>query len=111
MTKKYDESRIAEAIVSVLPAGVARACSSERDTLRYAVRAEGMKLRTIVLNRRSLRKLIDDPARDVKIEYLQRDLLQTASHRTEFSYPRPHLAPSFHAKKAFVFGLPLVSLA
>ena len=37
MTNKYDESRIAEAIVSVLPAGVARACCAERDSLRYAV--------------------------------------------------------------------------
>jgi hypothetical protein len=111
MTNKYDESRIAEAIVSVLPAGVARACCAERDSIRYAVRGEGMKLRTIILCRRSLRKLIDDPARDVKIEYLQRDLLQTAARRTEFCYPRPHVAPAFSAKKMFAMKLPLVSLA
>lgn len=111
MTNKYDESRIAEAIVSVLPAGVARACSAERDTLRYAVRGEGIKLKTIILSRRSLRKLIDDPARDVKIEYLQRDLLQNAPHRAEFCYPRPHVAPGFSAKKLFAMKLPLVSLA
>lgn len=85
---KYDESRIAEQIVSVLPAGVVRACSPERNTIRYAVRGEGMKLKTIVLNRESLRRLMDDPHRDVKIEYLQRDLLQNASRRGEFRYPR-----------------------
>jgi hypothetical protein len=111
MTNKFDESRIAEAIVSVLPAGVARACSADRNTLRYAVRGEGMKLRTIVLNRRSLRKLIDDPHRDVKIEYLQRDLLQTAAQRAEFSYPRPHVAPAFSAaRKMIALKLPLVSI-
>ena len=88
-TMKYDESRIAEEIVSVLPAGVARACSPERTSIRYAVRGEGMKLRTIVLNRDSLRRLVDDPHRDVKIEYLRRDLLRSADHRSEFSYPRP----------------------
>jgi hypothetical protein len=87
-TTKYDESRIAEEIVSVLPAGVARACSPERNTIRYAVRGEGMKLQTIVLNRASLRRLASDPQREVKIEYLKRDLLQSASRRGEFRYPR-----------------------
>lgn len=86
---KHDESRIAEEIVSVLPAGVARACSPERNSIRYSVRGEGMKLKTIVLSRASLRRLMDDPHRDVKIEYLQRDLIDSASTRREFSYPRP----------------------
>ena len=88
MKTKTDETRIAEQIVSVLPAGVARACSAERDSIRYAVRDDGMKLRTIVLRRESLRRLIDDPARDIKIEYLQRDLLTSAERRAEFRYPR-----------------------
>ena len=85
---KYDESRIAEEIVSVLPAGVARACSPEKDTIRYTVRAAGMKLHTIVLRRSSLRRLMLDPAREVKIDYLKRDLLESAARRGEFRYPR-----------------------
>ena len=89
---KYDESRIAEEIVSVLPAGVARACSPEKNTIRYTVRAAGMKLQTIVLSRASLRRLIDDPAREIKLEYLRRDLLLSASTRKEFSYPRFRIA-------------------
>ncbi|MFL6245340.1 MAG: hypothetical protein ACJ74H_04895 [Thermoanaerobaculia bacterium] len=88
---KYDETRMAEEIVSILPAGVAREFSAERDAIRYAVRADGMRLRTIVLNRASLRRLIDDPARDVKVEYLQRDLMESAARRSEFRYPRPLL--------------------
>jgi hypothetical protein len=88
---KYDETRMAEEIISILPAGVAREFSAERDAIRYAVRADGMRLRTIVLNRASLRRLIDDPARDVKVEYLQRDLLESAARRSEFRYPRPLL--------------------
>ena len=87
-TQKYDETRIAEEIVGVLGAGVARACSAERDSVRYAVRAEGMKLQSIVLSRRSLRRLLNDPAREVKIEYLKRDLLQSVGARREFRYPR-----------------------
>lgn len=94
MTTNTDETRIAEEIVSVFPAGVAREFSSERGTIRYAVRAEGMKLRTIVLNRASLRKLADDPAREVKVEYLQRELVAAAGQRSEFRYPRPHLHPT-----------------
>jgi hypothetical protein len=87
--KKNDEIGIAEEIVGILPAGVAREFSSDRGTIRYAVRAEGMKLRTIALSRASLRKLADDPQRAVKIEYLQRDLLNGAPFRCEFRYPRP----------------------
>lgn len=98
-TTKYDESRIAEEIVSVLPAGVARACSPERNTIRYAVRGEGMKLKTIVLSRASLRRLINDPAREVKIEYLKRDLVDSASRRGEFRYPR--LSRLFTARPQF----------
>ncbi len=89
MNKHYDETRMAEEIVSILPSGVAREFSAERDAIRYAVRAEGMRLRTIVLRRASLRRLIDDPARDVKLEYLRRDLLDASAHRTEFRYPAP----------------------
>ena len=88
-TKKYDETRIAEEIVSVLPAGIARALTDDRESLRFAVRGAGLKLRSIVFCRASLRRLINDPLRSVKVEYLQRDLLQSAARRTEFRYPRP----------------------
>lgn len=91
MNRKCDETRMAEEIVNVLPSGVAREFSAECDAIRYAVRADGMRLRTIVLKRASLRRLIDDPARDIKVEYLQRDLLEAAAHRSEFRYPRPLL--------------------
>lgn len=85
-----EETRVAEEIVSVLPAGsVARACSVERDAIRFAVRSSGLKLTTVVLRRASLRRLLSDPDRAVKIEYLQRELLQTAGRRADFVYPRP----------------------
>ncbi len=87
--RKYDENEIAEEIVSVLPAGVARAFSAERNSIRFAVRDASLKLRTIVLKRDSLRKLADDPAGAIKIEYLKRDLLAAATQRCEFRYPRP----------------------
>lgn len=98
MSRIQDETRIAEEIMSILPAGIVRACSPERHTLRYSLRAEGLKLKTIVFNRLSLRRLADDPAREVKVEYLRRDLAETALQRTEFRYPRLHI----HAKP----GLP-----
>jgi hypothetical protein len=82
-----DETRIAQEIIGALPAGsVTRLVSDDRDTLRYAV--AGMKLRSIVFNRQSLRKLALDAARAVKIEYLQRDLVRSAKKRAEFRYPR-----------------------
>ena len=105
MNRRTDETRVAEQIVSVLPSGVARALSAERETIRYAVRGEGMKLRTIVLSRASLRRLIEDPLRDVKIEYLQRDLLTAAAERREFQYPRPHLHPLVGKAWPLVMGM------
>ena len=106
MSRKNDENAIAEQIVSVLPAHVAREFSFERDSIRYAVRGEGLKLRTIVLKRASLRRLADDPAGAIKIEYLQRDLLSAASQRNEFRYPRPLVHPST-ARGSFNFPMPL----
>src|SRR4051812_3642125 len=88
-TNKNDELTVAEAIVSVLPEGsVARVCSDDRDSIKFAVRADGLKLRCVVLRRDSLQRLQGDAASSVKIEYLQRDLLRNAGRRSEFQYPR-----------------------
>jgi len=92
-----DETRLAEEIVSVLPAGsVVRVCSDDRQSIRFAVRAASLKLRTVVLNRASLGRLIADAARAVKIDYLKRDLLRNAQNAGQFRYPRTvrrHAAP------------------
>lgn len=103
------ESQLAETIVSALPTGVVRACSSDRSTIRYSVRAEGLKLRTIVLKRSSLRKLLADPDLQVKVEYLRRDLLQSAAVRGEFRYPRLHVHRSPEAPR-IPFGLGFASM-
>lgn len=103
-TRSIDETRIAEEIVSVLPAGVARALTSDRETIRYSVRAKGLKLRTIVFIRESLRRLITDPARAIKVEYLQRDLARSANRRGEFRYPRPQLHPVLRITATQVAG-------
>lgn len=84
-----NEIRLAEEILSVLPKGTwARNASDDRDILRYVVRSGEMKLRSVVLKRSSLQRLLADPQREVKIEYLKRDLLRTARRRAEFRYPR-----------------------
>ena len=89
-TKKNDELTVAETIVSVLPEGsVARVCSDDREIIRFAVRADGLKLRSVVLRRESLQRLQGDVTAAIKIEYLQRDLLRSAGRRSEFQYPRP----------------------
>jgi hypothetical protein len=107
---KSDESRIAEEIMSVLPAGIARAASDDRENLRFSVRAKGLRLRSIVFCRASLRRLLADPLRAVKVEYLQRDLLRSAEKRGEFRYPRANrIAPKFSARVRLAIGLPIAS--
>ncbi|HEV8432055.1 MAG TPA: hypothetical protein VGR95_01495 [Thermoanaerobaculia bacterium] len=79
----------ADEILSVLPEGsVMRVCCDDRDALRYAVRASGLKLRQITLSRASLRRLVDDPLAAVKIDYLRRDIQRSAKRRESFQYPR-----------------------
>ena len=85
--KTMDETKLAEEIVSVLDARVVRVCSDDRENLRYAIRGS-MKLRSIVLGRHALRRLLHDRHGAVKIEYLQRDLMRSAGRRCEFQYPR-----------------------
>jgi len=111
MIRKSEETRIAEEIVSILPAGVTRECSPEKNTIRFSLRAGGLKLRTVVLSRKSLRRLIDDPARSVKVEYLQRDLLESVTRRKEFRYPRVHFHLKASLPRRFSIALPLVSMA
>lgn len=92
MNKKHttvEENRIAEEILSVLPAGsVARICSDDHDSIRFTVSSVLLKLNAVTLDRESLLRLHSDPDRAVKIEYLQLDLLRSAVRRVEFRYPR-----------------------
>jgi hypothetical protein len=79
----------ADEILSVLPEGsVMRVCCDDRDTLRFAVRANGLKLRQITLSRASLSRLVDDPQSAIKIDYLRRDIQRSAKRRESFQYPR-----------------------
>lgn len=87
-----DETTLAQEIVSVLEPSALRACSADRNVVRYAVRSGTLKLRTIIFDRAALRRLLHDAAGLVKIEYLKRDLLRVAEHRTEYRYPRPAVA-------------------
>ena len=88
-SKDTQELNVAEEILSVLPEGsFMRVCSDDRDTIRFAVRAAGLKLRQILLSRASLRRLVNDPQSKVKIDYLQRDLERSAKRREAFQYPR-----------------------
>jgi hypothetical protein len=96
-----NEMNVAEEIVSVLPSGsVARVCSDDRETIRYAVRSTDLPLREIVLRRTSLKRLIEDPARNVKVEYLQRELLRSAARRNRFEYPHASRIVAAIAKAA-----------
>ena len=92
--KSMDETKLAEEIVSVLEPSALRACSPERDVIRYAVRSGAMKLRTIIFNRAALRRLLSDAAGLVKVDYLKRDLLRIADQRSEYRYPRPAVVRS-----------------
>ena len=90
--------RVAATIVGILSAVALRVeCARERDAICYAVRSRSFKLRSIVLNRGALRRLLTATNGAVKIEYLSRDLLRAATDRAEYRYPRRLATRKDHA--------------
>lgn len=89
---KQDENKLAAEIVSVLDPAALRACSPERDVIRYAVRGNSLKLRSIVFDRAALRRLLGESDGEVKVDYLKRDLVRAIMSRVEYRYPRPSVA-------------------
>ena len=88
-TRGDSSERLAAAIVGVLSVMAMRVeCATERVNICFAVRSQRLKLRSIVLNRAALRRLLTATNGVVKIEYLKRDLLRMARHRVEYRYPR-----------------------
>src|SRR3954452_6917022 len=88
-----DETKLADEIVQVLPEGAIRVCSADREAIRYAVRSRELKLRTIILGRHALRRLLHDPDGAVKVKSLNRALLRRPGPRNHSTYPRPTVAP------------------
>lgn len=89
--RKYFESseRLAQKIVGVLSTIAMRVeCKTDRADICYVVRSRSLKLRSIVLSRASLERLLTATNGLVKIEYLKRDLLRMAVQRAEYRYPR-----------------------
>jgi hypothetical protein len=89
LSNSASEVALAEEIVSVLMFAAQRVYSEWEDAIRYAVRGTRLKLRSIILNRAALRRLLRDSSGTVKIEYLKRDLLRCAVQAAEYRYPRP----------------------
>jgi hypothetical protein len=93
MTKtNMDEAKLAAEIVSVLQPAALRACSAERDVIRYAVRGDSLKLRTIIFDRSALGRLLKTRDGNVKIEYLKRSHPARPGHspRDCSGRPAPH---------------------
>lgn len=87
--QRESAERVAASIVGVLsPVAVPVDCVSGCDAICFAVRSRSFRLRSIVLSRGSLRRLLTATNGVVKIEYLKRDLLRSAVNRAEYRYPR-----------------------
>ncbi|HEY0591791.1 MAG TPA: hypothetical protein VGF40_08490, partial [Thermoanaerobaculia bacterium] len=83
------EIQLAREVVAPIAGGAGADCVAEDDgTIRVRLRGgPGWKLSAIVFSREGLRRLQTDPDRDVKIEYLQRDIVRAARSRSEYRYP------------------------
>ncbi|MGA7615166.1 MAG: hypothetical protein WBX15_08290 [Thermoanaerobaculia bacterium] len=88
-TTRSIEWTIAEELLASLPGAPVELAEETEDVLRFHVRRmRGWKLTTIVLCRKSLAALAEDPVREIKLDYLRRDLERAVGTRKVFSYPR-----------------------
>jgi len=60
----------------------------DSERVRFFIRRAGWKLSSVVLSKKALRHLDQDPERDVKVTYLQRDILRASTLRASYRYPR-----------------------
>ena len=85
-----EEVNVAQEVVRfLLGKNFAEKMRGDAETIAFEIDARpGWKLRSVVFSRNALRHLAIDPDRDVKLDYLRRDLLKAAPHRAEYRYPR-----------------------
>ncbi|HVT44770.1 MAG TPA: hypothetical protein VMT00_10295 [Thermoanaerobaculia bacterium] len=63
--------------------------SDGSELIRFRIRKRfGWKLVSVVFSRLALRRLVSDPLRSIKVEYLQREIGLATSGRKEYRYPR-----------------------
>lgn len=86
----YRCSRIAREIISVIPNELISRFEEFPDRLQFRIAQnhDGWQVQRVILARESLEKLDGDPSRDVKIEYLKRELANAARTRRVWTYPR-----------------------
>lgn len=73
------------------------------DRIRFFIRRMGWKLSCVVLSKKALRTLAEDQERDVKVAYLQRDILRASTLRTSYRYPRV-MTPKDCAVRSFALS-------
>jgi hypothetical protein len=84
------ECEMAEELMRSLGPGLtAETLLEESRSIRIRLQPRpGWKLSAVVFSRDGLRRLAADPKRNVKVEYLARDINRVGRFRREYHYPR-----------------------
>lgn len=85
--EKSPELAVAEELIGGLAAESVET-RVERDRILVRLRKQGWKLTQLVFSIASLRNLATDRHREVKIEYLEREIAEAARERRTYAYPR-----------------------
>jgi hypothetical protein len=85
-TETTQEMKVAEKVLEPLEH---EHWSEDDKFIRIRIRkGPGSRLASVIFSKLALRRLISDPNRDVKVEYLRRDIARQARWRREYRYPR-----------------------
>lgn len=91
---KLETHELVDELLRGFPSDAALIATEDDETIAYSLMnaPRDWKLRRIVFVKDSLRKLAHDADRDVKIDYIRRDLFRAATRRRQYVYPRPFAA-------------------
>ncbi len=79
--------RMMEEILSILRERNLQLVHADDGIISFRLHEEGWKLKSLTFSVPCLKTLARDPQREIKIEYLQRDILRAAARRTTYTYP------------------------
>jgi hypothetical protein len=82
-----DEMMIAEQLLRrIAPESGELVCHDDR-VVAFRVRKDGWRLSKLIFSKESLRKLVHDPLQRLKLDWLVRDIAQSAVRRQSYVYP------------------------
>ena len=82
-----EEMMMAEQIIAMLAPRSVQLLCDDGNLIAFVIQKDGWKLERVIFSRSALQKLLSDPQRRIKGEYLAHDIKRSAARRKSYVYP------------------------